>query len=63
MAGFGARGEGEPDELGFDDAQAFHQVVRVERHRDVLTGQLGFELFGGLGVLAGAGIEVQLSLR
>ncbi len=62
MAGLGARGEGEPDELGFDDAQAFDQVVRVEGDGDVLAGELGFELFGSLGIFAGAGVEVQLAL-
>ena len=57
------RGEGEPDVLGLDHAQALHKVVRVEGDSDVIAGQLGFEFFGGLGVFAGAGVQVQLALR
>jgi hypothetical protein len=59
----GCRGEGETNKLGLDNAQALNEVVRVEGHGDVLTGQLCFKLFRSLRIFTGTGVEVQQALR
>ena len=55
-------GEVEPDVGLVECAQAIEEIAGIEGGGDVVSLEVGYELLGGLGVVALSGVELQVAL-
>src|SRR6478609_7885930 len=55
-------GERQPAEGGADGVEAVEEELRVERDLDLGSGEGGLDRLGGLGVVAGAGLDGDLTV-